>query len=83
MKATGKMIKVNRLAGPMVKIGTFRLIEDVALLEDGTSLKVTGVDVPLKTFLGAVINEGLMTVDEVNAWIDRKYKEQEQTNEDK
>jgi hypothetical protein len=49
--------------------------EDVALLEDGTSLRITGVDIPLRTFLRAVINEGLMTVDEVNAWIDRKNQE--------
>ena len=74
---TGKRVDVLRLNGPMVKIGTFRQGTDVVLSENGTSCIVAWVDIPLKTFLGAIIHEGIMPVEDVNKWIDKKNEEWE------
>lgn len=75
MEAKGKIINAKRLKGPMVPIGTFRLVTDVALQEDGTNLIVYGVDIPIRAFLTAIMRMGLMTEDEVNVWLDKKIKE--------
>jgi len=59
LKAQGRIIDAQRLAGPMVSFGTYRQITDTALLDNGTNVLVTGVDIPMKTFLVAVIDQGL------------------------